>query len=643
MHTKARIRYKGFDRKESLKLRPLLPIAEIFAERLGKEIILDAPGGIECPNNTEDETTRRYVHILSVPPYPTPPESSASVALPARGYASELFFFPVPVEGLTIEGTGSSAVVRGTDVGLRLKSRPDLAKLKSPEFRSVAQIAGNHLYILFNLAWRPWKGRDVSFWEILEWATVQPGFKSEENENETEILGSRLAVQKKMRASLLAKQEELFLSFVSFSRIPVLRELERTHRAIAEKRPFIDIKEEEMSALRLKIELFQEVENRIELDETLSTSYLYEEFETIHRLRGLLGIEIRHNELHVFTEPIEHVRADERAQLSQFHIAIDPANHMESGNTVGGIKMEEYGWLGPFRHPDGAFTNANLSSPCFGQQFVPSVRKAFYSDDFRLTIALLLHYLDSDSRAPVRRQTVIAEPDMYEAKPFYINEAHRKRTHDDFVAFVKQFRGKLRKQTIAAEIKELLEQEEKAIREWANIRKDFSFLCLKEKYLTKWCHDLSSRAEFDLLCNMPALMHMHIGHDFLWLIFGPGKGMENFARMWFPGVVRILIKPIDRKIIMWGENNSQERLLFPPGYRDSTYKLFSEMGDMLKGWKNESFFAKGLMGRGIEALYREIRGDKTALEKQEPAPAKTVTEEELEVYLQNSVFPAFIE
>ena len=227
---RATIEYAGFDQEESLKLKPFLRIADYFATRWNKAVVLNAPHGETQPFETNDEAKRAYIHFFSRAPEGDFPFGTAPV-----GYEKELFGFDLSCKDLIVESDefGSRVVASGNDVGARLKTGGYYSKIRSPEGIVAAQIAKNHIYILFDLAHRPWEGAEPLFWEILERAETHLEPQEDDAYN---FLALSITAHTKMRAKTVAEKDAILPQFAKLSRFLIEEEWKRANRELEEKR-----------------------------------------------------------------------------------------------------------------------------------------------------------------------------------------------------------------------------------------------------------------------------------------------------------------------------------------------------------------------------------------------------------------------
>ncbi|MDP1629356.1 MAG: hypothetical protein Q8L57_01920, partial [bacterium] len=537
-------------------------------------------------------------HFFSVPPAPS------SVPERGLGYATELFHFKVPHKEMTIIGIGSFALVSGNDVAARLRPRYNHRIIRSPEKRAVAQVVDNHVYILFDWAHRPWEGAIPVLWEIFELATP---FLIGGEQDDSEKLRSLIAAHRKLRLKNLKIKKALLDQFGAASRFL----LEQEHRnALTESRErqqrLLGLEKEIMEAAT-EIEMLKEILANPEKDEELSVERLREEFELIHRYKGLSGVKIIGDELQIFTEPIEHIRQSEGRPrlLSQYKIVVNlyspPPN---DGTLFPGIRMAEWGWLGPFQHPEYSIQNTYGSapkSPCFGNTYNSSIRKALYDQDYKVLIALLLHYLDSDDRPPQLREERTRDSEPYKPKPFYASDEIRNQTREDYINFVKKFRGTFRRQSLEERMSRLEGEEKQKIEDWSKERKLWLMLDAKAGFIRFYIGKLPAAEELDKILNLPAFMNMKVGSDFIWCVFGPGKGLANFKDVWFSGAARILVKMSGGETHIWHGPSSGAGVLEDRFGYDRKLKYASSL--------LRSYCVRGLLGKMLVSIHNIIRGE----------------------------------
>lgn len=628
---RARIEYKKFNKEESLKLKPFLPIADYFGRRWNRTVVLDAPHGEEeSPFASGDEKKRAHIHFFCAPP-------GNPSFYRETGFVKDFCGFPVPQEGLELKAGNPicPVLVSGNDVAAKLPARqqtPTIHFLRSSRGEVVAQVAKNHLYILFDLAHRPWPAALPAFWEILEAATSYLKFGSEDQN-----LGVLISLHEMTRAKTLKKKAAVFENFKALSTFLLEEECKETLQKREEKRIEMLNLEKEITRILLRTEFLNDILSKSEEDEEFSDGSLAAEFELIHGYKSFLGMEVRDekNELHLFTKPIEHIGYDENPRmLSQYKIVLKLDELGRSGNTFTGIKMAEWGWLGPYHHPE-AYINdtfdAEPKSPCFGSQFVMSIEKSFLDYDCKVLIALLLHYLDSDSRLPVSRSSTQQTKEPYQEKPFYLSDFARNRTREKYIEFARRFKKAFRKKNLEEEILRLGRESIQKNSLWVEARKEFILLGIKSNFLRAYIDNLPLKEEFDAINGISALTVCHVGPNFIWLVFGPGKGKGLYENVLFPGTFRVLIKIPEARIDVLGclSHLAEDGFLRNRLAGDS---------DLRQAWIIRKHFAKGLFGRGLVLLHNFLRGQELGEGKED----EMVSKESIAQYLQNRTFPSFV-
>ncbi len=617
---KARICCKGFNPKESEKLKPFLYIGDHFAERWGRAVIFDAPHGCEMPCPTESEGTSIHVHFFSAPPSDNPDFKKAGDFIP-------FIFggFTLPSRDLVIRKEKKeeeeeyfateehfATQVSGNDVAVFFKPREGYPTIGSSAKQPIAQVANNHIYILFDLSHRPWEGDETVLWEIFEMAT--PYLSLGERDALTDL--RRLTVAHEKSRSRLLKRKETFRNDFKKASCCVL---EKEHRKILsasrdEKSEMINL-EKELMELAIEIEMIKQILEDPEKDSEVSRETLSQEFDLIHAYKGLLGIKVEEGKLHIFTEPIEYSSGG--VILSQFEIIINPGhpdalhNAWEgNGAIISGIKMREWGWRGPYAHPEGNISGTygkEPKCPCFGQDYLLSVKRVYIDQDYKVLIALLLHYLDSDSRPPLVRPAKLEaynseykgpSEEPYEPKPFYPAEEDRNKAREDYINFVKDTKGSDRKNKFEEMCRKKEAIEVEKTNKLIEIRKSCSCLSAKADFIRSYLDKLPLEEELEKIFNLPALNNMKIGSDFVWCVFGPAKGRGRLAEVWFGETIRVLIMISSGVISIFSNSLPKNGLLL------DSLKYPVRIKKSMKLCR-----AKGLYGTALIFLHDVLRGE----------------------------------
>lgn len=625
---KARIQSEGFDSLESSKLKPFLDIADYFGRKWGRQVVLNVPHGQVQSFETNDEATIVYVHFFSFPPAPT-------VLTQTKNHAPQLFFLSLPKKV-----KASDAAANEEDMSLLLNTK-FMGKtgsnfVRSPEGFPVAQIVKNHIYILFDLSHKPWEGAEPVFWEILERAAAF----MEIGGDSIVSLASVLGAQEKMRAKIFGDKNKILYRFGAVARL-LLEEQERKLYKDweGEWKKLIDL-EKELAGLSTRLQMLNDLMANPETEEKFSREYLKKEFESIHSFKNFWRMEVRdNNELHIFTRPIEHVSSSgERRLLSQYKIVIRPGpTSGRNGNKFSAITMQEYGWIGPYYHPEEsmkATVNRTAAMPCFGIQYAESIEKLLMDHEYLFLIEGLLHYLDSDNRIPASRFEGARSREIYTPQPAYISEYQRNQTFEAYMNFVLLFRKNMRRQALQNQVSQL-ESDTKQKRELLyDARRQCELLSVAAQFIRHYAEELPVIEELDEILNIPALINIRVGPDFIWLVFGPGKGKGPYCDVLFPGSFRVLLKPLEGKLSVWGRLNPathpedgflKEYLTSAGNFKHAIFTF--------KGY--EDYFVRGLVGKALGLLYDVLRGQNIENLK---LLGTEITEEMIKKYIKDKVF-----
>lgn len=635
---KATIEYEGFEPAESRKLLPFLRTARFFAERWQREVIVNAPHGKTQRFTTRDGKEKIYIHFYSTYPH----------TIIMTGYAAELFGFSVPTWEMHIEGQGRDATITGNDVGARIRDNKLYPTILSPEKRVIAQVAENHIYITFDIAHRPWEGSQPVFWEILERATqilVNKEVIPQEN-SPFAAFGKKLHLYNKMHDILARKKRNAPESFETLCRAIIVKKYFSFRNEARELRKKIKETERQLIASAIQIEAHTRLLKDPGYEKKFSKETIAEEFDLIHNLKGVLGIQITGDDLCIYTEPIRYIGDAYSAEpqrhppvLGQYKIILNMTNVKRSSNTFPeAIKIAKWGWRGPFDHPEITFkdsTEQKPGAPCFGSTFVGSVEKTLTDHDYPTLIHLLLHYLDSDTRPAAPRNAV--DPHPYKKTDFYNTEYTRKRACDDYIAYVKKFRETIRKERIRKAIQDGCEQEKNQGKACAAHRQELFLIEQEALPFLEWhFHQLNITLEWKTLIDMPSLINIEAGKNFIWLAFGPGHGAGSFNKSMFLGTFRIFVDIQKGNIRVYGKRTaySAEQDAFIGESVEADGKLNSVT-------IFEHMLVMGYYGQACATIYDYVRG--LSFGSHENELVRQSKHELIEKFLEQKAFPVFRE
>lgn len=635
---KATIEYEDFELAESRKLLPFLRTARFFAERWQREVILNAPHGKTERFSTGDAKEKIYIHFYSTYPH----------TLIMEGYVSEMFGFLIPCGGMYIDIPGSHATVTGNDVGSRIKDNKMYPSIRCPEGRIIAQVAGNHIYITFDMAHRSWQGSQPVFWEILERATqilITKEVLPEEN-SPFSAFGKKLQLYSETHDLLVQKKRTPPKSFDALCRALLIKKYLSFRAEARELRKKIKETERQLIASAIQIEVHTRLLKDPAYEKEFSKETIAEEFNLIHNLKGLLGIKIIEDDLCIYTEPIHHIGdayASEPPKyahiLGQYKIILNMTNITRSNNIFPeAIKIAKYGWRGPFDHPEITFkesTEQKPGAPCFGATFVGSIEKTLMDHDYATLIHLMLHYLDSDTRQATPRNAV--DPHPYQKTDFYTSEYTRKRACDDYVAYVKKFRETIRKERIQKAIRDGREQEKNQGKACTVHRQELSLIEQGAvPFVERHLDTLNTKQEWKAMLDMPSLINIQTGKNFLWLAFGPGEGAGSFNKSLFLGTFRIFIDISKGNIRVYGK-----RTMSPPEQDAFIGESVEPDGKLNSVIFVEHLMAMGYYGRACAAVYDYVRG--LSFGSRENEMIRENKHKLVQKFLEEKTFPVFKE
>lgn len=601
---KAEIRYSGFDFKASVKLKPFLPIARHFAEKWKKRVFLDAPcGPIKPKSYGKDESVR--IHFFSCP------DSADASELKAQSLCS----INLPQDE-KLSGFKCSAIY---------------TCIRSPENTEVAQvIEDTDIYILFDLARCPWPGAQLIFWEILERISLyiyqkKGGQESEESKKEADDKS-----YSGLKSFISQREEELFRKFAQASVFLLEREELSVRKNLEEQIGLMIADEEELSRIRMRIEMLDILIEKINDDEG-NENELRKEFETIHKLKGVLGLRTNEGRLLVYTEPIEHSvgSPDEGRVLSQHIIRIDPSFFDGSRAVFMQFAIWDSGWESEYYHP--GIADSAFSGRCLGG-LEPSVEKARADRDFLAVINLALLYLDSDNRSPMKKNAYKRAPNKKKISQFYASEEEKEAACRAYIRMVSNYRGKYQKDLFGKELSELKKKEKSRYRSWIAHRKNATCFGITNMFLQDFARNIPLKEEFRKLVLISELVFIEIWPDFIGLVFAPGPSKGNGKKIDFPGTLRMVIDIKSPTVFVLNSIDS------------NTEAYLTERMSWVEGKKkpgNESDFCRevrrGRVGSAIEMIFGYLRGSgkvKSGAERR-----GVFSRKEVERFLCGKVFP----
>lgn len=647
IYMNAHIRYKGFDRKESKKLEPFLPIARYFARYWRRTVFLDAPEGKEITWHTKDEDKSVYIHFFSRHTH-----ISGQYGTQMIGYTEELFCIDVPRHDLVITGTGEYATVDTIDLGACIQDCENHVNetLISPEDCKIANVMKNHIFILPNIAYRPWDGAFTVFWEICEQATLifeNTKIIPHSIKDNPDYLIEVMQMGQNIRTKTLQAKNASKDNFGELCRtVPRIR-YQRTCLALTKQLAQKKNLELHLLALGSRISVAQMLLADPTLNEEFSRSVIQAQFDQIHALEGFLGMHIEGSKLVFYTKPILHRethseegRRGERKPIGQHKVIIDMQNTTKTNNTFLGIKMCPWGWKGPYGHPEQTLQHASESdprAPCFGPEYSQSIGKVYLDQDYPLLIAMLLSYLDSDNRLPYKRDandisSISSEP--YEEKPFYTNSYSRGSALNDYVRLTREFRGKRRVEKIHKELAEAGKDEETAHGAYAVAREKYALLEHKKRMLNTLLKNIEIDIEYEKIFDIPSLIATTITPDFIWCVFGAGIGTGVYARAFLSDTMRILVIPKKGIVRAWRTDLTNETKSFIGHRADNK-------GEMSVPAHIYFYIARGEIGEAVRALYGYLRGKSTIEITQIDEHATEEALDKILAYLKTEVFGPF--
>ncbi len=621
---RAEIRRDGFDEKESEKLKPFLEIAGHFAKRWKRIVYLDAPHGKTAPHSTGDSDLAVYIHFFSAPTYQYDSQEAHSYKKTTKA----LFYFDLPAKNLKVHNGEGYYYIEGEDVALFLGSKQGYRGILSPESQSCAQTVSNHVYILFDLAHRPWVGDKLVFWEILERSAENLFENGAPSKNEAGEESSFDWME--LKNGVLRQKNRLYKRFCLASKLLLNREEVSARKILESSREEMLKLEEEILNVRLRIETQEQLLKQTEAGSKDYKKRVKKEFELIHKFKGVRGIKVEGDLLTVFTSPVEHaykfmgalstdVGETVKKTLSEYIITIR-CDSLESNATYRSvIFIAEHGWKSEFMHPERI--DANLADRCFGTgKLKTSVEKAISDRDVPAIVFFCLHYLDSDNRPASPRNINLGKetkqkPEKeYEAKPFYENSGAKEAALWAYTRLIENNCLNPQKNRIKAAIAELQKQKNEITQKLKETRDLVFMMSQKTRFLQDYSERLPLRREFETAFNIKELVFMRIGSDFIWLIFSPGRGRGDYGKARFDEHVRILIKIETGSVYILNKPSAKEFAYV----RDAADFRSGDEAHVVCEEYLSGYLIAGKLGTAISVIFGWLRGikiPKTAKQK----------------------------
>jgi len=619
---KAVINHKGFDLKESKKLKPFLEIANHFAKKWGRKVILDIPHGKTVnPFEPADSGKTVRVHFLSnaISRYHAPSDWAQPSQL------KNIFGFILPEEG----GENSASPTYDC-IGHLLPFRSSSNKFIYSNETIVAQVVENHLFILFDLSHKPWEGDKPVFWEILERATRYIALSGEYMASLARRELPEVYIQSKR--SILAKKEKILRDFSRLSGFwPITNELEARRLFEGALKDRVKL-ESEITALGREDQITRELIETFKEREALHDKELEEEFDALLDREEVWGIKINTDTIVVYTKPIKHIRIYEHnaerreTLLSQFEITIS-MELVSSGAQYDNPQIKETpdGWRSQFWHP------GHQHLHCRGPYIVDVINKALADRDVRAMIHYALAYLSLDRREPISRVDLGATPTPYEPKPFYENDEKKNEAREAYIKLVKKYTSRARIKILEQDLAEINRKAKEKRTALLNIRNVTETLRVKLNFLCHLSASLKADSELADILALKSLSFLEIGSDFIWLVFGPGRGFGKSRNIWFNEELRLAVRMKDEKVQITNTPNQKSAFL-----EDRVCVNVSKR--YLEAVSSSSIkraFWRGRVGQLVCAVFKFLRGSNSGI--RDLTGVKPFSEKEIKKFIEEAL------
>lgn len=619
------------DPEELGKVKRFSPILEYFAQTRQTTIYVDAPHGQPVEPEGQDAV---YIHFFSFP-------GSGSSTRPL-GFANRLYDFPVPIDELEIIGGPEAYFSRGNDVGSRFfrnpnqwspwrkqrftalistapveSSMPSSYIIESPEGRGIIEIVPPcHVYILFDIAHRPWEGEEVVLWQMLFNA-----FSYLYSKSYSKTLAQELILRDDFHSQVAEASEQLENDFRTLCLLNLKWRLEGVVQKQAEDEREYELKSQDYVNTAFEID---ELQARLENPaHSLSDEELTKEFKKILAMKAVRGIEIRQIDnqiqlLSVYTNFLTMENEFGSFPIGEYVILIT------SGVTYGPemlirayevVEIAEGKQKGPYRHP--GIATENPQRPCLGIAISPALNKALADYDFPAVVHLLLVYLTLDNRkVPVRagEHRVPATPSQ--PKPFYADSAELDKACKSYIALARRFKEFNISEVLSRRRDHADARQSTLTRGLIILRDALSELQEKKAWLQNLIRYHSSEEELQKLLNDPSLIYLKAVTNpvkeshWLWAVFSPQEGYGEFESTIVPSMAFLFKISLPFKVFVFfseeGKSTPFKRQKI--NLHDGTLRLTKEEFEIFT-----KLVINGKLGTAILAVHELLCGRTRAL------------------------------
>ncbi|MDP3962954.1 MAG: hypothetical protein Q8Q39_00460 [bacterium] len=496
-------------------LAPFVSTAEFYAQIYNADIVLHACNG----NGARPiEDNRVHIYVFAYPVDPTAYVDLFESEPKKMFYAKSIYGFALPSDQVIAQAHGHP----DGNVGVFIKTGSawrDTKVINAPERIEVARVLRTrHLWILFDMARKPWDGDRIVFGRIMEEAQrtlfdAPLTFDLRQR--------SRLTAES-CRTELVANAASLRAQFISAARRAAEEAAEASRHDIEK-----NIAQQVKAGQALKV-ASRDLQYRESALKNLNASLpdddiLGKDFDDMLSWKNVRGVRVENDSVILTTGLVVLERPSKKLSLPstehEIEVSFASLTNRRSNNQIKDIHFRERAgaWRGPWRHP--LFSDRG-ESLCFGK-FADAMCKCLTDCRIRDLFHLLLFFLIFDARDATRRESndftkkdlwPSTEPYEPPTRPFYLTPGDRQNERNAYIALAKRCRFELVAGPLQKEINELRSQAESLGQRLIEMRREFWVMQEIFNEETNTAHDGESQeTEFTNLMGNPALCGIVFG------------------------------------------------------------------------------------------------------------------------------------
>jgi hypothetical protein len=191
----------------------------------------------------------------------------------------------------------------------------------------------------------------------------------------------------------------------------------------------------------------------------------------------------------------------------------------------------------------------------------------------------------------------------YVPEPFYANELMRENAKAEYVRYIREVKLKKQRKELEVELENLIRACEGVEKLTATMRETERVLVLQQHIARMRESTISYAKEFDTLLHISTLTWLEVGAEFLWAVFGPGRGTSLVSEDYvFPETLRVLVSMRTGLVRAWGRKGSSGL----PHVSATQIDLIGVPKDTAV--RIRKLLVLGSLGEGVRELYEALRG-----------------------------------